>query len=184
MRHFRRLGRALLMGALLPLAGCDRPLTIASFEGSAPTLAPEQWFAGHTRSWGVFEDSAGQPVTGQFGTDCQGSTDPDGTLVLAQTVHLADGEVQQRTWRLRRVDAHHYEATAEPVEGIARGEAYGRAFHWTYTLRLPPGDWLHTVQFEHWMYLSDDGSQLLNRFTVSKLGIVVARASELFAHVK
>ncbi len=173
----------MLLLALLPLAGCDRPLPIASFADTKPPLAPEHWFLGHSRSWGVFENRAGAPVTGQFSTDCEGHAEPDGTLVLAQTVHLADGSVQQRTWRLQRTDPHHYAATAAPVEGVAQGEAYGRAFHWTYTLHLPPGDWLHTVQFEHWMYLSDDGSQLLNRFTVRKLGIVLARASELFAHV-
>jgi hypothetical protein len=181
MPHPSRL--AILLLALLPLAACDHKLPIESFADTTPLLTPETWFLGQTKSWGVFEDSAGAPVTGRFGTDCEGHAEPDGTLVLAQTVHLADGGVQLRTWRLRRTDAHHYAATAAPVEGIARGEAYGRAFHWTYTLRLPPGDWLHTVQFEHWMYLSDDGSQLLNRFTVRKLGIVVARASELFGHV-
>jgi len=30
------------------------------------------------------------------------------------------------------------------------------------------------------MYLAEDGETLLNRFTVRKLGIVVARASEVF----
>ena len=32
----------------------------------------------------------------------------------------------------------------------------------------------------YWMYLAEDGETLLNRFTVRKLGIVVARASEVF----
>ncbi|GAN77634.1 DUF3833 family protein [Acidisphaera rubrifaciens] len=168
---------------LLAVAACDTPLPITSFAGTAPVLRPEQWFAGTTRSWGVFEDSDGAPVTGRFTTDATGTVQPDGSLMLAQTIHLADGTTQRRTWHLTRLDAHRYAATAGPVVGTADGEAYGRAFHWTYRLRLPPGDWLHTVRFEHWMYLSDDGTTLLNRFTVSKLGIVVARASETFVHV-
>ena len=36
------------------------------------------------------------------------------------------------------------------------------------------------MEFEHWMYLADDGETLLNRFAVRKLGVVVARASEVF----
>ena len=78
------------------------------------------------------------------------------------------------------MDAHRYEATAGPVVGAAVGEAHGRTFHWAYTLSLPPGDWLRRVEFEHWMYLADDGETLLNRFTVRKLGFVVARAAEVF----
>ena len=78
------------------------------------------------------------------------------------------------------LDAHRYEATAGPVVGTAVGEAHGRVFHWTYTLSLPPGDWLRRVEFEHWMYLADDGETLLNRIAVRKLGVVVARASEVF----
>lgn len=167
---------------VLAVAACDTPLPIASFAGTAPALRPEQWFAGTTRSWGVFEDGDGAPVTGRFTTAATGTVQPDGSLMLAQTIHLADGTTQRRTWHLTRLDAHRYAATAGPVVGTAYGEAYGRAFHWTYSLRLPPGDWLHTVRFEHWMYLSDDGTTLLNRFTVSKLGLVVARASETFVH--
>jgi Protein of unknown function (DUF3833) len=171
---------AVLVG-MLALAGCGRAPSPSAFEGTMPLLDPAQWFAGHTVSFGVFEDGSGAPEN-HFSTDADGHLEADGTLVLAQTVRLGDGSVQQRTWRMRHVDAHRYEATAGPVEGVAVGEAYGRAFHWTYTIRLPPGDWLHTVTFEHWMYLSDDGNSLVNRFVARKLGIVVARATEVFVH--
>jgi hypothetical protein len=171
---------SLLVGALA-LAGCSAPLPIAHFAGTRPALHPDRWFVGHTHSWGVFENARGDP-TGTFTTEDIGTRTTDGTLVLAQTIQQSDGTVLHRTWRLKRVGAHRYTATAGPVVGIGRGEAYGRVFHWTYILRLPPGDWLHTVRFNHWMYLSDDGTHLLNRFTVRKLGIVVARASEVFAH--
>jgi hypothetical protein len=173
---------ALLLVAAL--TACDTPLTIQSFENTTPELDPVRWFAGRTHSWGFSEDRGGSPVTGRFTTDTDAHSDPDGTLVMAQTIHFADGDTMRRTWHLKRIDAHHFSATAEPVVGTAEGEAYGRAFHWTYVYRLPPGDWLHTVRFEHWMYLSDDGTQLLNRFTVRKLGITLARASELFGHVQ
>jgi hypothetical protein len=166
-----------VLGGLLALTGCEAALPPEAFDGTGPALAPERYFEGPTRSFGVFEDSAGRP-TSRFTTEAMGRREGD-TLVLDQTVRLQD-EVQQRTWRLRREDAHRLTATAGPVIGVATGEVHGRSFHWTYTIALPPGDWLHRVDFEHWMYLADDGETLLNRFTVRKLGLVVARASEVF----
>lgn len=169
----------LLLGAAVGCRG-DGPLPPSAFggPGGGPALEPERWFEGRTLSFGVFENGGGAP-TSRFSTEAVGRREGD-ALVLDQTVRLGDGSVQQRQWRLRRLDAHRYEATAGPVVGTAAGEAHGRVFHWTYTLSLPPGDWLRRVEFEHWMYLADDGETLLNRFTVRKLGFVVARASEVF----
>lgn len=177
----RRMARRVLAACLLfAVAGCGAPLAPGDFGGAGgPSLAPDRYFEGRTVSFGMFEDGAGAP-TGRFSTEAVGRREGDGTLVLAQTVRLGDGTVQERTWRLRRVDAHRYEATAGPVVGTAFGEAHGRVFRWRYTLALPPGDWLRRVEFEHWMYLADDGETLLNRFAVRKLGVVVARASEVF----
>jgi hypothetical protein len=173
--------RAAAACALLA-AGCGgggAPLPPGRFGGAGgPALEPERFFEGRTISFGVFENRGGAP-TGWFSTETEGRRD-GAALVLDQTVRLGDGTVQRRQWRLRRLDAHRYEATAGPVVGTAVGEAHGRVFRWAYTLSLPPGDWLRRVEFEHWMYLADDGETLLNRFTVRKLGVVVARASEVF----
>jgi Protein of unknown function (DUF3833) len=169
---------------LLGTVGCggDAPLAPSAFGGGAggggPALEPERFFEGSTFSFGVFENAGGAP-TGRFSTEATGRREGD-ALVLDQLVRLGDGSVQERQWRLRRMDAHRYEAVAGPVVGTAIGEAHGRVFHWSYTYALPPGDWLRRVEFEHWMYLAEDGETLLNRFTVRKLGIVVARASEVF----
>ena len=165
---------------LLAIGGCGgEPLSPEALSAAGgPALEPERYFEGRTSSFGAFENSGGAP-TGRFATEAEGRREGD-ALVLDQTIRLGDGSVQQRRWRLRRVDAHRYEATPGPVVGTAIGEANGRVFHWTYTLSLPPGDWLRRVEFEHWMHLADDGETLLNRFTVRKLGIVVARGSEVF----
>jgi hypothetical protein len=168
-------GLAALM--LLGVVGCGgEPLPPSAFGG--PTLEPERFFEGRTVSFGLFENGGGAP-TGRFSTEAVGRREGD-ALVLDQTIRLGDGSVQERQWRLRRVDAHRYEATAAPVVGTATGEAHGRVFRWRYTLSLPPGDWLRRVEFDHWMYLAEDGKTLLNRFAVRKLGFVVARASEVF----
>jgi hypothetical protein len=172
--------RAPALAAALLCAACGgETLPPEAFrDAGGPVLEPDRYFEGRTVSFGVFEDGGGAP-TGRFSVQADGRRDGD-ALVLDQTIRFGDGSVERRQWRLRRVGAHRYEATAATVPGVATGEAEGRVFHWTYTIALPPGDWLHRVEFEHWMYLADDGRTLLNRFTVRKLGIVVARASEVF----
>ena len=176
-------GWARALAAVLPVlaAGCGggEPLPPEALRAAGgPVLEPERYFEGRTSSFGVFENSGGAP-TGRFSTEAVGRREGD-ALVLDQTIRFGDGSVMQRQWRLRRVDAHRYEATAGPVSGTAYGQANGRVFHWTYTLSLPPGDWLRRVKFEHWMHLADDGETLLNRITIRKLGVVVGRASEVF----
>lgn len=170
--------RALAVAGLL-LADCGSPLPPEAFSGAgSPDLAPDRYFEGRTLSFGVFETASGAP-TSRFSTEATGRRDGD-ALVLDQSIRLGDGTVMERSWRMRRVSEHRYEATAGPVQGTAVGEAHGRHFHWAYTITLPPGGWLRTVEFEHWMYLADDGETLVNRFAVSKLGIVVSRATEVF----
>ena len=96
--------------------------------------------------------------------------------------HLTEGGGQQvRDWHLRRVTPTHFEATANDVVGTAEGDVAGRVFHWRYTLALDPGHALENVSMDQWMYLEEDGS-MVNRATVSKLGVVLAEVTEHFTH--
>ena len=180
-RPLRRRAALLLPMALLPSA-CSRPAGLDVFEGDGPELRPDLFFEGRTVSYGVFEDRGGAP-TSRFATDGVGVRERDGALALDQTVRLGDGEVIRRRWRLRRVEANRYEATGPAIAGTAFGETRGRAFRLSYTETLPPGGWHRTFRFDHWMYLTDDGAALVNRFTLRKLGMVVARATEVFARL-
>ncbi len=96
----------------------------------------------------------------------------DGTVVLTAKQH--------RSWRIRKLDAHHYEATANDIVGTARGEASGNAFHWTFTLAASPGNPLANVQMTQSMYLQADGRSLINHTTIRKFGIAVAQVTETF----
>ena len=167
-----------LTGMLLLLAGCSH-LAPRDFARAEPVFDPVAFFTGHTQSWGVFEDRTGAKPTRWFTTDCLGHRE-GGELVLNQTFTYGDGSVQHRRWHIRRVDAHHYEATANDVVGTGRGEADGNAFHWEYTVALKPGNPLFDVRLEQWMYLQPDGRTMLNRGTVSKFGVTVAQIAEEF----
>ncbi len=170
-----RLGLPGLVLSLL--AGCSS-LAPSHFAGAKPAFDPIAFFTGHTDSWGVFENRSGDPSR-RFTTSCVGHLE-GGTLVLDQEFIYEDGQHQQRHWRIRRTDSHHLEATANDVVGTGTGEVYGNAFHWEYTVALKPGNPLYNVHLKQWMYLQPDGRTMLNRATVTKLGVEVAQVTEGF----
>ena len=159
------------------LAGCAS-VPPEHFAGTKPAFDPVAYFTGHTRSWGVFENRAGEPSR-SFTTDCVGRAE-GGTLRLDQTFTYEDGRTQERHWTIHRVDAHRYEAMANDVVGTGMGEAYGNAFHWEYTVALKPGNPLYNVRLRQWMYLQADGRTVLNHATVNKLGVEIAQVAESF----
>ncbi len=88
---------------------------------------------------------------------------------------------QQRHWRIRRVDAHRYEATANDVVGTATGEAYGNAFRWEYTVALKPGNPLYNVRSEAVDVLAGGRPRRWSTGrAVNKLGVEVAQVTEFF----
>lgn len=158
------------------LGGCST-LAPAAFEGDGPEMRPEAFFAGATVSSGVLENRSGEP-TKRFHVEGQGVLRPDGALRLVQTVTFDKDPPTIRTWELRQLDAHRYEATLTDAAGPVAAEAYGNVFHLTYSMRSPP-----LGRMEQWMYLQPDGHTLVNEATVSLLGIDVARLSERITHV-
>jgi hypothetical protein len=148
------------------------------FEGTTPRLDLFDYFAGDTRAWGIFESRSGELMR-QFTVDIRGEVEGD-SLTLTEDFVYADGETQQRIWRIRRLDEHRFEGRADDVVGTANGLAYGQALNWRYTLRLPFRDSTLEVKFDDWMYLQPDGV-LINRATVSKFGFKVGEVTLFFS---
>jgi len=172
--------RLLLLFALA-LSGCSKPLAVDHFAGTAPEFDAVAFWTGHHRSWGVLENRGGAP-TDTVVTDCVGTPNPDGSLHMAQTLTLGDGTITHRDWHLWRTGPHSFSATANDMVGEAHGTAAGRVFHWRWVLALSPGNPLKNVVMDQWMYLYDGGT-MMNRTTISKLGIVLAEVSEQFSPV-
>ena len=168
----------MVVAFITSVSGCAS-LAPRQFAGSVPTFDPVAFFTGRTRSWGVFENRAGQPSR-RFSTVCDGRRAAGGALLLDQTFTYEDGTTQQRHWRIERLDAHRYVATANDVVGRAAGEAYGNAFHWEYTVALQPGNPLGNVRLRQWMYLQAGGQTMVNRASVHALGFPVAQVTEFF----
>jgi len=172
--------RRLILLLMLGLLGCGKAMPVDVFRSTTPAMDPIRFFTGHVRSWGVLENRSGEP-TSIVTTDCLGESDGD-TLRMVQQLTIGRDAPTTRTWQMQRAGPNRYEATANDMVGTATGEASGRAFHWTWTLALSPGNDLKNVSMDQWCYLLDDGS-MLNRTTVRKLGVILIEVTEHFAHV-
>lgn len=155
-------------------------MDVKDFKGTEPRFRIEEFFAGKTKAWGIFEDRFGN-LRREFTVDIDGSFDGD-DFVLVEDFVYSDGETEQRIWRLRIVDDHRYEGTAPGVTGKATGAAYGKAFHWTYNFDLKLKDRTLNVHFDDWMYLQP-GNVVVNKATVSKFGITLGVATIFFQKV-
>ena len=171
--HWRHLFR---VGAGILFSSCAG-LQVAEFAGGRPVLDPTQYFSGRTTSSGVIENRGGSPSK-RVTTQTSGRW-VDGVLFLEQELEIG-GKKQHRSWRIRKLDSHRFEATANDMVGTARGEAQGNVFHWSFTLALSPGNPLSRIQMSQWMYLQPDGRTLLNHTTIRKFGLVLAQVTEVF----
>lgn len=147
------------------------------FEGREPRLLIEDYLAGNTRAWGLFEDRFGN-LRREFVVDIQGTWDGE-TLTLVEDFVYSDGETQQRIWTIKKLDENRYSGTAADVVGEAQGISYGNALNWRYTLALPIGESVWNVRFDDWMFLQPD-NVLVNRARVTKFGFEIGEVTIFF----
>lgn len=161
---------------LVLIAGCTA-MEPADFANDGPRLVLEDYFTGHTRAWGLFEDRFGK-VRRQFVVDMVGTRQGD-DLILNETFTYNDGERDQRVWTIRKTAPDRYEGTAGDIIGTAQGRAAGNAINWAYRMDLKVGDGRWRVAFDDWMFLQRDGV-LLNRAHVSRWGIEIGSLAIFF----
>ncbi len=180
MHFFDRFPLRLLAALLLcsSVAASAGSLSPRDFAAGRPLFDPIRFYTGHTRSWGIFEDRAGA-ATKRITTETWGRM-VGRELVLEQNLNIEGEPQSHRSWRIRRLDAHHFAATASGIIGEARGEAYGNAFQWSFTLAVKPGNPLYQVTMTQRMYLQPDGRTMINRDTVRKFGVLLAEVTEEF----
>ncbi|MBE7218507.1 MAG: DUF3833 family protein [Caulobacteraceae bacterium] len=168
----RPLASAAALVAAAALAGCAPTLSPERFADTRPAVDPFVIFAGRTASQGVLEAASGAPSE-RFRVQGTGRVEPDGTLVLDQRIAFEGKPARERTWRLRRLDAHHFTASLTDASGPVSAEAYGALLHLRFRLKgVPLG------AMEQWLYLQDDGRTLVNEAVVRVAGVPVRRLSE------
>jgi len=172
---------SVLFASALMVSACAS-LQPEDFAGSSTHFELDRYFVGHTRSWGVFENPHGEPRR-SFTCDSHGKRDAAGDVTLTQDFLFSDGRRQMRMWHIHRVDSTHWEATANDMVGVARGEGSGNAFSWEYTITLDRKNPVATVHIRQWMYQPEGTDSLMTRLVITKLGVTVFEVSEAIHHV-
>lgn len=160
------------------MLACCSALKPADFAGQEPAFDPLVFFTGKTESTGVMENRRGVPVK-RVKTTTDGRW-RDGVLHLEQKLVFDDDTPTRRSWKLRRIDSHRFEGTANDMVGTAQGEAHGPMFHWSFILATKPGNALANVRMSQWMHLQPDGRTMVNNTTITKAGIVLRQVTEQF----
>jgi hypothetical protein len=156
------LAAALLAGAAV--AAPDERL-----QAARPVFDPAIFFAGRTVGEGtidiVFKKAEPLRVQGN------GRIEPDGSLILDQVVRRGPRPVERRQWRFRKLGPARYAGTLSDATGPVGASVQGNRLHLRYPMK-------GGLQAEQWIYLRPDGRSAINRMTIRKLGMVVARIDE------
>ncbi|MFP8966928.1 DUF3833 domain-containing protein [Pokkaliibacter sp. CJK22405] len=176
----KRLGLGLLLSLMMVLiSGCST-MKPEDFEGKGPELVLEDYFAGKTYAWGLFQDRFGK-VRRQFRVVVDGQwQEQDQILKLDEHFLYDDGERDRRVWTIKKPAPHTYVGTAGDVIGEAKGHTAGNALNWEYQMNLAVGDGHWKVHFNDWMWLQPGGA-LINRATVTKWGVTLGTVSIFFS---
>ena len=166
------LQRLATVAPALALSACASTMNPAGFATQGLQFTPETYFAGRTHSWAILESRSGAPVR-TLTVQGAGQSLPDGSFRLDQTT-TSQGKADTRTWSIRTLAAHRYEASLTDAAGPVQGSAYDNLLHFTYALKGKPG-----VSVEQWLYLQPDGVTVLNEDTIRAFGVVVYRLSEV-----
>ncbi len=158
------------------VASCST-LKPTAFTNSTVKTDPVKFFIGKTKSYGVTEARNGKPAS-QITTETEGIV-KDGVVYIEQDLYPGNGKKNHRTWQLKQIDEHHLEATANDIEGTARGELNGNYFTWTFRLKVNRGFIKHVRMSQH-MYLMPDGETMIIRSVLRKFGIIVLEITEQF----
>jgi hypothetical protein len=172
---------AILLASIVLNSGyaSNRPQDVS---GSKTRFELIRFFTGHSRSWGVFENSFGQPQR-YFTCNSYGQRDTAGDLTLTQHFLFSDGKAQVRVWQIRQVDSTHLEATANDIIGVARGVGFGNAVVLEYTITLDRHNPMATVHIRQWIYQLEGMDTVMTRLVITKLGFTVVEVSEIIHHV-
>jgi hypothetical protein len=163
--------------ALVSVLATACTTSVRDYADREPRLDLQTYLDGPLVAWGIVQDRSGE-VQRSFRVDMVGRWDGD-TGVLEEDFLWSDGELERRVWTFRKLDEHTYTGEADDVVGQARGEAFGNALRWRYTLALPWNDSTINVAFDDWMWLIQD-DVLVNRSEIRKFGFRVGEVTLFF----
>ena len=172
MTMFKRLT---LTSLLLIVTSCSAD--ISDYKNTIPKFDIKTYFNGEFIAWGMVQDYTSK-VTRRFCVELNGQWQ-NNQGKLEEVFYFHDGEVSYRTWLLTKLANDEYSGIAEDVVGVAKGKQTGHAFRWQYQLLVPIDDDSYSFYMDDWMYQLDD-SRVMNKTTMSKLGVDVAQITLFF----
>jgi len=179
MRHIKIIKSISLIISLFLITSCtnNSAMKPEDFKDKEPRLIIEEYLSGDVKAWGVLQNRSGK-VTRQFSAVLNGTWDGK-QLILKEKFNWDDGEVQDREWKIIKIDEHNYEGTAGDVVGKAKGFSYGPAFKFEYVLLVPVKGKDMKITFDDWIFKQDD-KVAINRATMTKFGFKVAELTVVF----
>lgn len=155
----------MFLAAAVPAAAAQDP----KLQAAAPVFDPATFFAGRTTGQGTIDIvfKAKQPLR----VEGRGHVEGDGTLVLDQIVHRSGKAPERRQWRFRRLGPNRFGGTLTDATGPVAAEVQGNRLHLRYGMK-------GGVQAEQWIYLQPNARSAINRMSIKKFGVVVARIDE------
>lgn len=164
--------RAALPAILLAAGSCSQT-DVSRLAAPAPAFAPERFFAGRTEGHGRLKLIFSSPRA--IHVRSEGAVQGDGTIVLDQVIDEEGKPSRTRRWRLRHEGGGRYSGTLTDAQGPVAGRVQGNALHLRFRA--------YGLAVEQRIFLQPDGRTALNRMTLRKFGIPVARLDETIRRV-
>lgn len=165
--------RSPFMLMLLPIAIAAAPTLAAApprFAARPGAFRPDLFFMGRTRGAGTVKVvTSSRPRL--LAVRSVGRAAAGGELVLDQSIRV-DGKPSTRTFRIRRAPDGAWVGTLSDAAGPVRATVAGPTMRLAYPMRR------FGLRMNQTLTLQSGGRTLLNRATVTLLGIPVARIAE------
>ena len=176
---------AVLVALSLGIASCARK-DVSTLAGYQPRLVLEEFFAGQSVAYGIFEDRFGN-LRRQFRVNLSGTLDGN-RLVLDEEFLYDDGERASRRWTIDRLESASdgtvtYTGRAADANAAAQGMQIGNALNWQYDITLELSGMSLDVHFDDWIYKQDEDIAI-NRAFVTKFGVEIGSVTIVFIRGK
>lgn len=145
-------------------------LALAASAVPAAEFRPDLFFQGRTRGAGSVTVAASSRPRA-LSVESVGRIAPDGELILDQRI-LLDGKPSARSFRIRRAADGAWAGTLSDAAGPVRATVAGRTMRLSYRMKRAG------MRMNQTLTLRPGGRSVLNRATVTLLGIPVARVEE------
>ena len=144
-------------------------LLVCASAASAQAFDPLTFFTGRTRGDGTLKILLRTPVP--IHIQSKGNPDGKGGMTLDQTIHEGSKAPRDRRWVLRPTSPTTMVGTITDTPGKVRGRLKGKDLILDYGMK--GGMKAHQV-----LTIQPGGRTVINRMTVRRFGIIVARVEE------